>query len=50
MEGFEFTIHNEVLDFHTMGLIDGVSMSSSSNQCFQFLVIGDFNTLKFNVT
>ena len=48
MEGFEFTIHDEMLHFHTMSLIDGVDMSSSCNQGFQFLVREDFDSAKFD--
>ena len=48
MEGFKFTIHDDVLNFHTMSLVDGVGASSGCEQGFQFLVIEDFNSAKFD--
>ena len=46
MKGLKFTIHNEMLYFHTVSLVDGVDVSISSNQSVQFLITEYLNSSK----
>ena len=49
MEGLKFTVHNEMLHFHTASLVDGVDTSSSSNQSVHFHITEYLNSAKFDV-